>query len=202
MVPAILFLLIQVLLCAVLLPDPNTRDVVTWYCNSVPLFLGLAFLFGRIQIVKGLTDVGIVAQLLWVIDFLAHLVFHVSFFHITDYVFTSGLSSQNITTIIVHVTTPLVAIGWSYRIAPRRISIVYSFLYIIALYLATVLLTPAADNINYIFHGFDFQGLMQPLDPLLSSSAYIFLWPVGMMLLAWIGYGMQTLLFRLTTRPA
>jgi hypothetical protein len=198
---AVFFLLLQVLLCVVLLSEPGTRDVIVWYCNSVPLFLGLAFLFGQIQVVKGLTDVGIVAQLLWVLDFFAHVVFHVSFFHITDYVFTSGLSPQNITTVIVHLSTPFVALGWSYRIAPRRISLVYSCAYIIALYFVTIVLTPAADNVNYIFRGFDFQGLLQPLDLFLISPVYILLWPVGMMFLARIGYGLQTLLYKVRVTP-
>lgn len=71
-------------------------------------------------------------------------------------------------------------------------------MYIIALYIVTLALTPLADNVNYVYQGFEFQGLLQPLDPFLTSTAYVFLWPIGLMFLAWLGYEIQVLLYRLT----
>jgi hypothetical protein len=159
------------------------------YCNHAALLLALAFLFGRTQIVKAVVNIGLLIQGVWLIDFLGHLVFGLYIFGVTKYIFAVPLSPASIISIVEHSLTMLIAIAVTYKIRPRAISLIYSFLYILLLYIITLLFTPPVANVNCVFQACVFKTA-------LALPQFTALWPVFVMILAIVGYLIQMWLYR------
>jgi hypothetical protein len=183
---AVYFLVLQaVYILTTTIPIPADRVSLLFFCNHVPLLLALAFLFDWTQAVKAIINLGILIQGAWLIDFLVRLVFGFYLFDITEYVFTGPFFAiPNIVSIIEHSITMFIAIAVTYKIRPKPISLVYSFLYIMALYIVALAFTPPASNVNCVFQTCIFKSVF-------DIPQFTELWPVLVMILAAAGYLIQ-----------
>lgn len=186
--PAGLFLALQIAILAALLPHEWSRTLLFWYCNNIAFFIAIAFFQGNIQMVKGLSYVGILAQLLWVADFTSHLL-GFDFSGIANYVFVQGLTFANGVSIVIHFAIPILALLWTAGIRPRPISLFYSAIYVSGLYVATIAGTTPVDDINCVFNACTQY----------TSSYQIFLWPFCMTILAIGGYALHEGIYRAYT---
>jgi len=148
--PALFLVFLQVIIFVALIDDSATRPLLVWYCNNISLFLAIAFWWGDMQMVKGLSYVGILTQLLWITDFLAHLVgFDLS--NTANYIFLGGLTFANDVSIVVHFTIPLIVLWYTASIRPEPRSLLNAIGLIFILFIATLLLTSASDDVNCVY---------------------------------------------------
>ena len=185
-ITAVFFAIIQLLVMLAFVREITLWPLLFWYCNNVSFFYALAFYQRNLQLVKGLNYVGLLPQLLWVSDFLSHL-FGFDLSNTADYVFVQGLTFSNEVTVFLHLTVPFVALAYTLTTRPRPYSLLYSLVYIIALYAATLAGTAPADDMNCVFNAcsqFPFQ-------------LHVLLWPLYMLILSIGGYAIHEGLYRL-----
>ncbi|MDE1925319.1 MAG: hypothetical protein KGH79_04055 [Patescibacteria group bacterium] len=193
---AIYFLLLQtVYILTTTIPNASDRVFLLSFCNHIPLLLGLALLFDWTQFAKAVINLGVIIQGAWLIDFLVRLVFGFYLFDITEYVFMGPFFAiPNIVSIIEHSLTMIIAVAVTYKIRPRPISLVYSFLYIAALYLASLEFTLPVSDVNCVYQQCIFKSL-------LTVPQFTALWPAFVMILGALGYLVQRLLYRYFAFP-
>lgn len=183
------FVVLQSVIVWALLPHENTRALLFWYCNNVAFFYAIAFYEGNVNFIRGINLVGLLPQLLWVSDFLSHLVgFDLS--HTADYVFVEGFTFSNDVSVLVHMTVPFIALFYLYRIRPQPKALFYSALYIIGLYVATLSGTNPADDMNCVFNACSQYKFLY----------HAYLWPLYMMILAVGAYGIHEGLYLLSRK--
>lgn len=184
-VAAVFFAAVQILVLLSFLPDRSTWTLLFWYCNNISFFLAIAFYQRNHQLVKGLSYVGLLAQLLWVADFVSHL-FDIHLSNTADYVFVEGLTFANEVTVFLHLTVPFIALAYTLRERPQPHSLLYSLVYIIGLYAATLAGTAPQDDVNCVFNAcsqYEF-------------SYHILLWPLYLILLSLAAYAIHEYLYR------
>jgi hypothetical protein len=173
-IAGIFFFLVQFF---IILGNWNTDNysVFVWFCNHTPVMFGLAFIFNKTQIVKGLINAGFLAQLVWTIDFLSKILFNTHIFNLTNYIFESPITIWILLTITIHMFTTNVALIITMKEKPQKISLFYSFIYIAFLYFLTLLTTIPEDNINWVF----------AIDSIVfySHILYTIFWPITVFIL-------------------
>lgn len=183
------FLVVQLVIVSAILFDPDTRLFLWWSCNNFCFFLAIACYLKRMQLVKGISYVGLLTQMLWGADFVSpYFGYNVS--GISDYAAIGGLTYINTVSISVHMFVPLVVLAFSFRIRPGVRSLVYSVPYVFILFFTTLAFTPAAEDINCVFSGCNLSGYI-PFNPPYS----VWLWPVYAMLAAFLGYVVHWILY-------
>ncbi len=186
LVPALFFAIMQALVLSALMQTQPARALLFWYCNNVSFFFAIAFWDGNLQMVKGLSYVGILPQLLWLSDFLSHLVgFDLS--NTANYIFIEGLTFSSGVSVFIHFGIPLVALVYTARVRPAPRSLYYSALFAGGLYIATVAGTSPADDMNCVFnactHG--------------TFPYHVIFWPLYMAVLVLGAFGLHESLYLL-----
>ena len=183
--PIIFFCGLQCAVVWALLPNQETRALLFWYCNNVAFFYAIAFYSGNVDFIRGINLVGLLPQLLWVSDFLSHLVgFDLS--RTADYVFVEGFTFPNDVSVLLHMTVPFIAIIYLYHIRPHPKALYYSALYIIGLYVATLSGTNPIDDMNCVFNACSQY----------QFAYHAYLWPLYMLVLAVGAYAVHEGLYR------
>jgi hypothetical protein len=169
------FVALQALVTLALMRDLSTWYLMLWYCNNVSLFIAIAFFTHNLQLAKGLAYVGLLPQLLWVSDFVGHyLGFDLS--NTSNYILVEGFTFPNEVSVLSHMTMPFLALAYTLRERPRPVSLLYAAIYIMALYIATMIFTQPVDDVNCVFGACSGEtGLLHlalwPLYVLMLSSA-------------------------------
>ena len=120
-----------------------------WFCDFIPIILAVSFFFKRDQIVKGIINIGLFPQLIYLFSFIVRLFFGSSFLDETDLLFSYNafiISSS----IILH-SASAIALGFVYKVKPRRNSLIYSFVGLVLIYFIIIVFTVSNDSINYVF---------------------------------------------------
>lgn len=164
--PVAYFALLQIAVLIALLPDPNKRVLLFWYCNNAAFFYAIAFWQKNTEYIRGINLVGILPQLLWVFDLVSPL-FGLDLSDTANYVYAEGLTFSNNVSIILHTTMPFVALWYVYRARPTSRAIGYALLYIAGLYVTTLSGTGPGDNVNCVFtgcaHGLPYPSILWPI---------------------------------------
>lgn len=183
------FLVVQLIIVSALLFDPETRTFLFWSCNNFCLFLALACYAKRMQVVKGISYVGLLTQMLWGADFISpYFGFNIS--GISDYAAIGGFTYVNSVSIALHMLIPLVVLGLSFRIRPAPRSLVYSLPYVLILFFTTLAFTSAAEDVNCVASLCDLSGYI-PFSP----AYYVWMWPLYAMAAAFLGYVVHHILY-------
>lgn len=180
LIPTLFFAIVQALVLGALMQTQPTRALLFWYCNNVSFFFAIAFWGGNMQMAKGLSYVGILAQILWLADFLSHL-FGFDLSNTANYVFVEGFTFANGVTVFIHFGIPLVALLYTARIRPAPRSLYYSALFVAGLYVATVAGTNPVDDMNCVFHACA-HG---------TFPYHVIFWPLYMAVLVLGGYALH-----------
>jgi hypothetical protein len=176
------FLVVQIIITSALIFNPETRVYLVWMCNNFSFFLAIACYLKKMQLVKGVSYVGLVAQLLWVFDFFSPY-FGVNLSSIADYVMLDGFTYTNIVSVLVHVCIPVIVLLLSFRIRPEPRSLLYALPYVAFLFAITIAFTPVEQDVNCVF-----SACAAGDEPLLQLPYHISLWPLYAMISTFIGY--------------
>jgi uncharacterized integral membrane protein len=165
-------------------------DVFFWFCNHTPLILGMAFLFRKKDFIKGLINVGFIAQFLWTLDFLSRLLTGNYIFKVTQYIFEEQLGAYILIPIGIHMLSINLALFLSYKRKPKLKTLLYSLVYIILLFAITLTYTLPERNVNCIQ---EICGIPQYTFP-----SYTFFWPaIVFFVIVLPTHGLQYLIYKL-----
>lgn len=79
------FAVAQIFIFSALLFDPSTRSFLLWSCNNFCILLVIACYRKDIQMILGISYLGLLSQIVWLLDFGSHLLgFNLS--GVTDYI--------------------------------------------------------------------------------------------------------------------
>lgn len=145
----IFFLIMQIF---ILIGNINNEDydVFFWFCNHIPMLFAISFYFNNHNMTKGLINIGFLAQLVWGLDFLSKLIFNTYIFNLTEYVFEKN-SLWILLPISIHLFSTNVALYLTRKEEPNQKTLEYSMIYVIILYIVTLIFTNPANNINWIY---------------------------------------------------
>ncbi len=174
----VFFVIAQIVILSALIIDPETRPLLFWLCNNFCFLLAIACFRNNMQMVKGISYVGLIPQLLWITDFLTHF-FGFDFLNTADYIFSEGFTYANKISVVLHMVIPILVVLISFRVIPKLSSLLYSFGYIAFLYIATIAGTTVSRDINCIFNACN-QNFNLPYN--------ILLWPVYVVIVSLLGY--------------
>lgn len=97
-----------------------------------------------------------------------------------------GFTYANDVSIAVHVIIPTVILLFSFRVKPVLRSLLFAIPYILFLYAATIIWTPAVEDINCVFNACG-NGAYLPYN--------IYLWPLYAIISTLLSYGIHYLLY-------
>ncbi len=179
------FVIAQLFILSALLFDETLRPLLLWSCNNFCIFLAFACYKKNMQMLKGVSYLGLVSQIIWVADFNAHFLgFNLS--GVSDYIFTEGFTYPNGVSIGLHIIVPMVVLLISFKVKPEIRSILYASLYATVLYCITILLGPQSEDINCVFTG-------------CGNNQYLpynmYVWPIYALITILLSYGIHYLLY-------
>jgi hypothetical protein len=175
----------QLFIFSAVLNDPKITVFLFWSCNNFCILLAIACFKKDMQMIKGISYLGLVSQILWILDFGSDtLGFDLS--GVADYIYLEGFTYANEVSIGVHMIVPVSVLLFSVAAKPTYWSLLYALPYIVFLYIATILFTPPSEDINCVFLG-------------CGNTTYlpysIFLWPVYAVISTLIAYGVHLVLY-------
>ncbi|MFT4326768.1 MAG: hypothetical protein ACMXYK_04660 [Candidatus Woesearchaeota archaeon] len=151
MLLGVFFLIVQIIFGFIFFRGPDTFNTILSVCHHIPLLFAIGFFLKKDQFIKGLIHIGLIGQVLWIIDYMSFIFTGSHIWGFTDYM-------QNITSIvyiimilIVHFLSTFLALGFVYKIKPERKSIIYSVVYGMILYIIILLFTRPERNVNCVF---------------------------------------------------
>lgn len=136
-----------------------------WFCDFAPLLFAVGFLLKKYQFVKSLINIGLIPQFMYTI-----LLFLALFFGIDSISFYSILARSKIyilVSFLLHLFSSNLALFLTYRIRPKKISLIYSFAILAAMFVLILIFTVPGSNINYVYSS-NFLGFEIPY--------YTYLW--------------------------
>ena len=181
-----IFLIIaQIFIFSAVLHDPSVAIFLLWSCNNFCIFLAYACYKKDMQMIKGISYLGLVSQILWILDFSSQsLGFNLS--GVADYIFLEGFTYANEVSIGVHMVVPIAVLLFSVAIKPTYRSLLVALPYILFLYIATIVFTPPSEDINCVFLG---------CGNITYLPYNIFLWPLYATISTLIAYGIHLVLY-------
>lgn len=169
-------------------------DVFFWFCNHTPLFFAIAFFLRKDDFIKGLINVGFLAQFVWTLDFLSRILLGVHIFNITEYIFEDPNGLWVLLPIGIHIFSTNLALYFTYKKKPKTYALFYSMIYVLFLYSTTLTFTVVQNNINWVFKP---EGLNMLI------PYYTGLWPfIAFLLLVIPTHAIQYGLYQLSKRKA
>jgi hypothetical protein len=118
-----------------------------WFCDFVPLLFAFAFLISNDHLAKGLINVGLIPQIVF-IGFFIYNAFTGSsvLFTIPDKV----TLFYDFSAIFLHLSTTI-ALVLTYRVKPTKETLMYSLLVLILMYTTILAFTSSDQYINYVY---------------------------------------------------
>lgn len=180
-----LLVIAQLFIFSAVIHNPSIGIFLFWSCNNFCILLIIACYRKDMQMIKGISYLGLVSQILWSLDFLSHYIgFDLS--GIADYIFIEGFTFANEVSIGVHMIVPVAILIFTLRTKPTYMSLLYAFPYILFLYVVTIMFTPPVEDINCVFLGCG-NGQYLPYN--------IYLWPLYALISVLFGYIIHLLLY-------
>jgi len=139
-----------------------------WFCDIGLILFAIAFYLRNVQLVKGLINVGLIAQFIFIVGIVAYSVFAIQIDNLPAHLFQTSWVNV-IISVSIHLLSTNLALLLTYAKKNKPSSLVYSFAVLLLLYALTLAFTPASDNVNYVFSS-GFLGFAIPY--------YTFLWPL------------------------
>lgn len=173
LVVGVFFILLQLSLFFKYLFLSRPENLV-WFCSHSSLLFGFAFLYRKIHVIKALISVGLVIQLLWVVDYLGKLFFGVFVFGASDYMFMDIPRFSYVVSAVEHFFTGTLALGLTFKFKTERKVLYWAFGYLLLLLVVSVVVNTGQDNFNLTEHMIIFGEFTFP--------GYYFAWPFLAML--------------------
>lgn len=125
---------------------------ILWFCGHTPIIFSLAFLTKNITMIKAFISIGLIPQLIWIVDYFGKLFFGVFIFGSTDYMFLEMSTFSYIVSLIEHFFPATLALLLTYKFKPNKKVFVYAFIYLLIILILTLSLTGPEFNYNLTRH--------------------------------------------------
>ncbi len=159
-----------------------------WFCDFSLILFSVAFFMENVQFIKGLINIGLIAQFIYILDVIMYIIFGITWSNIPAEMLSSGLPNI-IFSLAIHLFSANLALYITYSRKTKPFSLLYSAMVLLLLYFLTVFMTPPSNNVNFIFSSEFLFGLDIPF--------YIYLWPLlAFMVLSLPTYRFQSWLYR------
>lgn len=146
-----IFILFQLILLVFNMGIGREFSIFIWYCDHIMLLFAIAFIFNRKDLVRSFVNIGLIPQLIWLLDLALSVVTGEFLFGFTEYVFSFSSILAIVITIAGHLFSTLVAILFSIDEKPQFKETYYSLVYVLSLYIITLLLTTPVENVNCVY---------------------------------------------------
>ena len=131
-----------------LLPFSN----ILWFCSHTPIIFAIAFFTKKTNIIKTLISVGLIPQIIWIIDYLGKLTLGIFIFGATDYMFIEMPPISYTISVFEHFLSTILALALTYKIKPQKKSLIYAFIYLLVILILSISLTTEDYNYNLTRH--------------------------------------------------
>jgi len=132
------------------------------------LFLD-SFFLKNINLIKALINIGFIGQFIWILDFIFKILTGKYLFGVTSYIFENNFTWLIFIPIIAHFFSTLLALILTLKEKPNFISIGFSLIYLVIIYILTLIYTNPLSNINCIYEICGFETIILPF--------YTQIWP-------------------------
>jgi hypothetical protein len=143
------FILLQIL---VIVKNIDTHHYINffWFCDFVLILFAIGFFLKNDQFIKGLINIGFIPQIISIVSLSAAIFFGLNFVGFADIL---NYSKFYITiSFLVHLLSVNVALILTYKIKPKKESLLYSLLFLAIIFVLGLIFTPVDQNINYIYN--------------------------------------------------
>ena len=141
-----IFLIIQIL--AILRNYYSDYFYFFWFCDFIPAVFAVLFFLKKENWIKGIINIGLIVQWIYLGIFFYRLYDHNLFFSFLP--ISSVILFYDVTSIIIHLSTTIALIALI-KIKPTLKTLLYSGICAILLFLMTLLFTSPDDGINYVY---------------------------------------------------
>ncbi|MAF34906.1 hypothetical protein CMO91_03605 [Candidatus Woesearchaeota archaeon] len=146
----------------------NDWGAFYWFCDSAALVFAIAVYYKNTDAIKGVLNVGLVAQIIWLVDFASGLTGHFVL-GVTEYAFSYLNTPWILVPLLMHVATPAIMLWQTRKHKPNRKALAWSFGYLILLFVLA-LAAPVEENASCVREICGLETIRLP--------AYTLLWPV------------------------
>jgi hypothetical protein len=145
----------------------NDYDFI-WFCDIGLVFFSFGFMTSNYQLVKGLISIGLIAQFIFLMEFTIYAAFDVSLSSMPRLLLDTSMLNIVIS-LSIHLLSTNLALLLTYKRKTNPSSLIYSAAVIALLFMLSLALTPAYENVNYVFSSGFIYGLSIPF--------YTVFWP-------------------------
>ncbi len=156
-----------------------------WFCDFVPIILALAFFLKKDYVIKGIVNIGLFPQIVYIFGFIIKIFLGISFLSEVELLLTYNIFII-FSSVFVHLAT-IIAFGFTYKVRPTKETLVYSLLGLVLIYLVMIFFTAPVDDINYVFLLSNFFGV---------DVFSVFWIPITFLLVVLPTQGFQYLIYR------
>jgi hypothetical protein len=143
LLPVFLLLALQVI--GIIRNYTSNYNNYFWFCDFAPVVFAFAFWVNKPHMVKGLVNIGLIAQIVYLVAFVYRLLTGVSIIELPE-VLTPFYS---ISSLILHTST-LIAFAFTARIKPKIETLYYSLVLLMLIHAVTLIFTSPDAGINYV----------------------------------------------------
>lgn len=123
-----------------------------YFCNHIPILIIIFLIYKKYNYLKALINIGFLIQFGWILDFFSKLIFDYYLFGSTFYIFENLLSFSSLISILIHTTTLIPLFFIIKKEKTNEKSLYYSIIYLIFIFLLTILFTNPLYDINCVFN--------------------------------------------------
>jgi hypothetical protein len=153
-----------------------------YFCYHIPLFIFLGLYFDNNLIIKTIINIGLIAQLEWIIDFISILIGKpiigntIFIFYYPGCIFIVTLLSHFSCLFLIFITN---------KKLPKE-TILISFCYILIIYNLALLFVPENYNINWLYNSYG----------ILNLKIYTLIYPIFAFIYLILNYYLQKLIYK------
>lgn len=125
---------------------------ILWFCSHTPIIFAFAFFTKNIKIMQTLISVGLIPQIVWIIDYIGKVFFGVFIFGATDYMFLDVPLLSYLISVFEHFLSAPLVLLITYKYKPNKKILLFAFIYLLILLILSLTLTTEDYNYNLTRH--------------------------------------------------
>jgi hypothetical protein len=126
-------------------------DIFFYFCDHICVVLALCFVFGWVDFIKALINVGLIVQIFWVVNVLVRFFFGFFLFGVRIFIFESSNYFSIVLSLLIHFSSLIVAFLFVRKKRTNFVSVLYAELYFLILYVLTLFFTNPINDVNCVF---------------------------------------------------
>lgn len=160
-----------------------------WFCSHAPIIFAIGFFTNNKNIIKAMVSVGLIIQLIWIVDYFVFLINGVFIIGAADYMVYQPSVLSYLISVFEHFSS-IIALALIFKFKPEKKIFLYTFIYLLLTLILILSFSHPSENYNLtqniiIFNEFTFPGY---------TFAYVFL---AMLILVVPTYYLQILFYKI-----